>query len=153
MNTIDYFKLQAKNLHRDFKTKKPSSDNRNSVWLYEYSPKYFDVTAVICDFDLDQEKLNLMRAQHIIAKIAGFERWTVLLLASEPDLEIAKILYDNQDLIDLRMWEDYIAGCEAMKKFTFDSELRLDICKEVLLKDRIFDDCFTDYRLFERDPD
>lgn len=50
MNTIDFFKLQAKNLHRDFKRRKPVSDKLNNAWLYEYVPKYFDVLLVMIDF-------------------------------------------------------------------------------------------------------
>ncbi len=43
MSTMDFFKLQSKNLHRDFKTKKPVSDEVDRDWLYEYEPKYFAV--------------------------------------------------------------------------------------------------------------
>ena len=41
-----------------------------------------------------------MNAQHVIAKIAGFEKWTALIKASEPDLKIAKLLYENQHKVD-----------------------------------------------------
>ena len=43
MDTIDYFKLQAKNLHRDFKTKTPVFDKTINDFLYEYTPKYFQI--------------------------------------------------------------------------------------------------------------
>jgi len=43
MNPIAYFKLQAKNLFRDYKTKKPVFDKAINDYLYEYSSKYFDV--------------------------------------------------------------------------------------------------------------
>src|SRR5690606_2531754 len=112
MNTIDFFKLQSKNLHKDFKTKKPVSNKVDGNWLYEYEPKYFDVELISYDFNLGEEKLTLMKAQHVIAQIAGFQKWTVLIKASETDLKIAKILYENQDVIDLRMWLDYIAEAE-----------------------------------------
>ena len=131
MNTIDFFKLQAKNLHRDFKRRKPASDKLNNAWLYEYEPKYFDVLLVMIDFNLNEEKLTLMKAQHAIAQMAGFEKWTVLIKASETDLKIAKILYENQDIIDLRMWLDYIADAERMNQTKFDSETKLAICEQV----------------------
>ena len=131
MDTIDFFKLQAKNLHRDFKTRKLVFNNEFGKLLYEYEPKNFDVELVIQDFHLDVEKLTLMKVQHVIAQIAGFEKWTVLIKASEADLKIAKILYENQDIIDLRMWIDYIADAERINQTRFDSETKLTICEQV----------------------
>ncbi len=148
MNTIDFFKLQSKNLHRDFKTKKAVSDNE-SVWAYEYEPKYFDVELIISDFDLDEKKLTLMKVQHVIAQMAGFQKWTVLIKASQPDLKIAKILYDNQDVIDLRMWLDYIAEAERMNQTNFDSETKLAICEQVFEMD-IFGDVLFDCYLLDK---
>ncbi|WP_425236075.1 hypothetical protein [Ulvibacterium sp.] len=146
MNTIDFFKLQAKNLHRDLKTKKPVIDIKDSAWPYEYEPKYFDVELIIHDFNLHGEKLTLMKVQHLIARMAGFEKWTVLLKATEPDLKIAKILFDNQDIIDLRMWLDYIAEAERMNQTNFDSETKLAICEQVfemgVFDNNTFFDCY-----------
>ncbi|APQ19052.1 hypothetical protein [Maribacter hydrothermalis] len=149
MNTIDFFKLQSKNLHRDFKTKKPVSDKVDRDWLYEYEPKYFDVGTIIYDFNLDEEKLTLMKAQHIIAQIAGFQKWTVLIKASDPDLKIAKIIYENQDVIDLRMWVDYIAEAERMNQTNFDSETKLAICEQVF-ENGVFDDVLFDCYLLDK---
>ena len=149
MNTINFFKLQSKNLHRDFKTKKPVSDNKDSVWPYEYEPKYFDVETIIYDFNLDEEKLTLMKAQHLIAQIAGFKKWTVLIRASESDLKIAQILFENQDVIDLRMWQDYIADAERMNQTSFDSEAKLAICEQVF-EMSVFDDVIFDCYLLDK---
>jgi hypothetical protein len=107
MNTIDFFKLQSKNLHRDFKRRKLVFNNEFGELSYEYEPKHFDIELVIYDFNLDEENFTLMNAQHVIAQMAGFKKWTVLIKSSEPDLKIAKILYENQDIIDVRMWLDY----------------------------------------------
>ena len=149
MNTIDFFKLQSKNLHRDFKTKKPVTDNKDSVRPYEYEQKYFDVETIIYDFSLDEEKLTLMKAQHVIAQMAGFKKWTVLIRASESDLKIAKILFDNQDVIDLLMWEDYIAEAERMNQTNFDSENKLAICEQVF-EMGVFDDVLFDCYLLDK---
>lgn len=149
MNTIDFFKLQSKNLHRDFKTKKNVSDNVDYAWLYEYKPKYFDVGMIIDDFNLDEEQLTLMRAQHVIAQMVGFQKWTVLIRASEPDLKIAKILFDNQDVIDLRMWQDHIAEAERMNQTNFDSETKLAICEQAF-ETGIFNDTFFDCYLLDK---
>lgn len=139
MTTIDYFKLQAKNLHRDFKSKKPISKNEDSVYLFEYTPKYFDIELIIHDFDVDEKDFSLMKAQHVISQMAGFLKWTNLLKTPESDLKIAKILYENQDIIDLRMWEDYIKNTERMNQSNYDSETKLAICEQVL-KMGVFDD-------------
>lgn len=147
MNTIDYFKLQAKNLHRDFRTKKPVFDEAIGDFLYEYEPIYFDVNGIVCDFDLDEDNFSLMNAQHVIAQIAGFEKWTELLRASPSELELAKLLFDNQDIIHVITWIDYISEVEEMNQTKYDSESKLGIYKEQFLESRIFEDPFPDYLL------
>ncbi len=149
MNAINYFKLQAKNLHRDFKTKMPFIDKGVDADLHEYTPKYFDVDAIICDFHIDEDNFSLMKAQHIIAQIAGFEKWTELLRASAPELELAKLLFDNQDIIHLQTWRDYISDAESMNQITFDSSTKLDLYKQLFIEQRIFEDSFPDYLLKE----
>lgn len=139
MNTIDFFKLQSKNLHRDFKRRKPVTNEQNNAWLYNYEPKYFDVLLVMIDFNLDEEKLTLMKAQHVIAKMAGFEKWTTLIKASEPDLKIAKLLYENQHKVDKLMWLFYLAEVEEMSQTKFDSETKLAICEDAFERE-YFDD-------------
>lgn len=139
MNTIDFFKLQSKNLHRDFKRRKPNSDKQNNAWKYEYEPKYFDVLLVMIDFNLDEEKLTLMKAQHAIAQMAGFEKWTDLIKASGADLKIAKILYENQHKVDELMWLFYLAEVEEMNQTIFDSETKLAICEDAFERE-VFDD-------------
>ena len=150
MNTINFFKLQSKNLHKDFKRRKPNSDKHNNAWKYEYEPKYFDVLLVMIDFNLDEEKLTLMKAQHAIAQMAGFRKWNDLIKASEPDLKIAKILYENQDIIELWMWENYIAEAERMNQTNFDSETKLDICEQAFEMGVFEDDAFFDCYLLDK---
>jgi len=147
MNTIDYFKLQAKNLYRDFKTKTPISDKVINDFLYEYTPKYFDIDQIVLDFDIDEENFSLMNAQHLIANLAGFDKWATLLKASAPELELSKLLFDNQHLVDERSWSDYIASSESLSQTKFDAELRLEIFKQVVLEDNIFDYVIDSYLL------
>ncbi|MBA6154141.1 hypothetical protein [Gelidibacter maritimus] len=146
MNTIDFFKLQSKNLHRDFKTGKLVFNNEFGELSYEYEPKNFDIELVIYDYNLDEEDFTLMKAQHVISKMAGFEKWTVLIKTSETDLKIAKILYENQDIIDLRMWVDYISEAERMNQTDFDSETKLAICEQAfemgVFNNDVFFDCY-----------
>jgi len=139
MDTIDYFKLQAKNLHKDFKTKTPILDKTTTAFLYEYTPKYFDVEMVIADFDIDEENFSLMNAQHVIAKIANFDKWASLLKTPSAELELAKLLYDHQNRIDLVGWQFYIADAQTMNKEELDAEIQVDIFKQMVIEENIFD--------------
>lgn len=147
MNTIDYFKLQAKNLHKDFKTKTLVFDKTINDFLYEYTPKYFAIDAIVLDFELNEENFSLMNAQHLIAHIVGFDKWATLLKASASELELSKLLFDNQDKIDLISWNDYIAYSESLSQTKFDSDLRLVIFKEVVLEKNIFNYVIDGYLL------
>ncbi|MES2239410.1 MAG: hypothetical protein V4497_04045 [Bacteroidota bacterium] len=131
MKTIEYFKLQAKNLHKDFKTQKPYFDSTLGDNLFAYSSKFFDVDAVVTDFDIDENHFTLMNAQHIIARLGGCEKWTVLLKASPEVLELSKLLFDNMHKISVEEWDVYISGEEDEKGFLFDDEFKLDIFKAV----------------------
>ena len=46
MTPIDYFKLQAKNLLKDYQTKTPYIDEVDGLSYSSYSPKYFDIEPV-----------------------------------------------------------------------------------------------------------
>ena len=139
MNTTDYFKLQAKNLLRDFETKTSVLDKTTTAFLYEYTPKYFDIEMIISDFDIDEENFSLMNAQHVIAKIANFNKWTELLKASTAELELAKLLYDHQNKIDLVGWKFYIADAQSMNETELDAEIQVNIFKQVVVEENIFD--------------
>lgn len=139
MNTIDYFKLQAKNLLRDFKTKTPVLDKTTTAFLYKYTPKYFDIEMIISDFDIDEQNFSLMNAQHVIAKIANFNSWAELLKASTAELELSKLLYDHQNRIDQVGWEFYIADAQSMNETKLDTEIQVDIFKQVVVEENIFD--------------
>ena len=139
MDTIDYFKLQAKNLLRDFKTKTPVLDKTTTAFLYEYTPKYFDIEMIISDFDIDEENFSLMNAQHVIAKIVNFDKWSELLKASTAELELSKLLYDHQNKIDLVGWKFYIADAQSMNETELDTEIQVDIFKQVVVEENIFD--------------
>ena len=145
MTHIEYFKLQAKNLLKDYKTKIPSTDD----YLYEYAPTYFDIDAIILTYDVDEDDFSLMKAQHIIALIVGFKKWADLLNASEIELELAKLFFDNQDKVYVDDWEMYITGIERDNNTTFDPESKLEILKQVFLNGK-FASSFQDYRLIRR---
>jgi hypothetical protein len=146
MKTIEYFKLQAKNLHKDFKTQTSYFDSKLGRNLYEYEPKYFKIDNLVFDFEINQNQFKLMNAQHIIAKLSGFNKWTDMSNVSSSRLELSKLLYDNMDRVSVRDWERYISGVEAENKLTLDDEFKLQIFKEVFLEGEQ-DTFYDDYRL------
>ena len=145
MNAINYFKLQAKNLHRDFKTQTPLVDKMIGGFQYEYSPKYFQIYEIITDFDIDEDNFTLMNAQHVIAKIAGFDKWSSLIKVSPSELELAKLLFEHQDKIDLISWNFYIADAQSMNEYELDVEAQVEIFKQVVIEDYIFDMVIDSY--------
>jgi hypothetical protein len=133
MTPVDYFKLQAKNLFRDYKTQYAYQVDADGTKHYTYKPKYFDMDAISLDFeDFDEEDFSLMKAQHLLATMLGFKKWPDLLNASEIELELAKLRFDNQDRISLDEWEESVADIEAEHNFTFDAQGRLDYFKHGL---------------------
>jgi hypothetical protein len=145
MTQIEFFKLQAKNLFKDYQTKRKSSDA--TIGDYEYDPKYFDIEGIILYFDIDEDDFSLMKAQHIIANIVGFRKWTDMLKADESELELAKLLFDNQHKISAEDWEMYIRIQEKDNNTTFDSDFRLEVFKQVFLNVDGHESTFPDYRL------
>ncbi|MBB4803437.1 hypothetical protein HNP37_003512 [Flavobacterium nitrogenifigens] len=139
MEPIEFFKLQAKNLLRDFKTKTTVSGNMASDFKYDYAPKYFHIYDVINDFNIDEENFSLMNAQHVIAKIAGFGKWSDLAGASFSELELAKLLFEYQDKIDILSWNLYIADAQAMNEQELDAEIQVGIFEQVVIEENIFD--------------
>lgn len=154
MNPIAYFKLQAKNLFRDYKTKTPYIDNVDGNSYYGYNPKYFDIDRILLECDgilhdchWDETSLSLMQIQHIFAQMLGFRKWADLLKASEVELELARLLFDNQEKISLEDWEMYIAGVEDDNNTSFTPDDRLEIFKQVFLNVEGHENPFGDYRL------
>ena len=145
MNSIDYFKLQAKNLYRDFKTQTPVVGKSKGGFKYHYSRTYFQIYDIISDFNIDEDNFTLMNAQHVIAKIAGFDKWTTLIKTEASELELAKLLFEHQDKIDSLTWDFYIADCQSMNEDELDAETQVEIFKQVVIKDYIFDMVIDSY--------
>jgi len=74
-----------------------------------------------------------MKAQHIIALMVGFHKWADLLKASEFELELAKLLVDNYNKVNVEDWEMYIAGVEGDNNVSIDPQSKLEIFKQVFL--------------------
>lgn len=141
MTNIEFFKQQAKNLFKDYNTRVYNEDEG----LYEYSPRFFDdIDDIIMNFDIDEEgSFTLMNAQHVISRLAGFYKWAELIKASEPTLELGKLLLTNRKAYQERQgyftnmvesmivadWKDYEQ--EYIKDL--DDESKLEVFKKVFL--------------------
>ncbi len=136
MTNLDFFKQQADFFLKDYQSR-TFNDNDE---IYEYHPRFFqDIDSIIIEFDIDEEKeFTLMNAQHIIANLAGFYKWTELIKASEPILEIGKLLLINRrssiqngffDIVS--DWKSY----EAENLKGFSDEDKLEVFKKVFMEE------------------
>lgn len=123
----DFFKQQSKKLLKDYQTRVFNETEE----LYEYTPRYFpDIDSIILDFDIDEEgQFTLMKAQHIIALLSGFNKWNELINASEPLLELGKLLLTNREGYLLEEWKFY----ENQNLQNFSDERKLEVFKLVFL--------------------
>lgn len=108
MTHLEYFKQQSKNLFRDWKSRAEVVED-DGFLHYKYEPKFFDVEDILFHFEIDEEKFSLMKAQHLVARIAGFRKWNDLIKVSSKELELAKIVFDNcsKDMMLFDDWECY----------------------------------------------
>lgn len=134
MKNIDYFKLQAKNLLRDYKTRHLSKEGD----IYEYDSKYFDITGIFLDYDINDDDTNfefsLMKAQHLLATLLDFKCWNELINASDLELEIAKVKLgcftaEDYDPSKIDEYEFFVSEAEQANNTTFDDETRLTLAK------------------------
>ena len=135
MDLIQYFRHQSKNLLKDYKTRKFAKKwNR-----YVYQPNFFDIKRVFEDFEYDDKKsdftFTLQNAQHVIARLAGFDNWKDLKQAKPNVLELAYLLFDNAHKISNTEWNDwYIPEVEKMNDMMLDIDMKIDIFKQVFLE-------------------
>ena len=143
MTHVDHFKLQSKNLFKDYKTQFFNKDSD----VYDYKPTYFDVNQIVLDFEIDERsEFSLMKAQHIMAMIVGFKSWAELIKASEPEQELARLWFDNQHKISLDDWEDYVVGVESDNNTRLDPKSKLDLFRQVFANIDGHHNPFQDYR-------
>lgn len=131
MNHIDYFKQHAKKLYKDYKTQSSYVDENDGHTYYTYTPKFFDIDGIFLAYDWDETKFSLMKAQHFIAMMTGFRKWDDLLKASDTELELARLVFDNEDKISPEEWEMYLDNFEYENNITLCSESKLELFKKV----------------------
>ena len=94
MSNLEFFKREAKNLLKDWKTQTKTVESNGSI-SYNYSPKFYDMKDLFLCYgfsDKDEHDIKLSCAQHLIAKIAGFKKWDELIHVSAERLELAELL-------------------------------------------------------------
>jgi len=146
MTPIEYLKLQAKNLHKDFKTQTSSFDPKLRRNVFEYDPKFFKIDLLVDDFNINEENFKLGNAHHVIAKLCGLEKWSDFSKASPAKIELSFLLYDNMDRVSVRDWVEYISRIETENKVKLDDDFKLQIFTEVFLEGEQ-DIHYDDYRL------
>lgn len=147
MLPVDYFKLQAKNLLKDYKTQTSYVDQDDGFTYFTYSPTYLDIDRIFLEYDWEVENLSLMNAQHLIALMVGFKKWGDLIAAPSSELELAKLVWDNQHKIHLEDWSSYIKRVEVENDFRLGPEERMDIFRRVFVEVDGHQNPFGDYRL------
>jgi len=146
MTPIEYLKLQAKNLHKDFKTQTSSFDPKLGRNRYDYEPRFFKINLLVDDFNINEENFKLGNAQHVVAKLCGLEKWTDLSKASPAKIEWSILLYTNMDTLEVRDWDQYVFDIETSNNVKLDDEFKLQIFKEGFF-DWQKDVSYEDYRL------
>ena len=125
MTHIDFFKRQAKNLVADYKTQ-----YRNEGGGFKYKPRFFDdIEDLVLEHGIiEAEPLQLARAQHIMAKLAGFTQWNEMIKASDTVLELGKLLFENRNEFFRKDWENHLENQKRISKifgYEFTEELKL----------------------------
>ncbi|MBD5405960.1 hypothetical protein HDR59_05435 [bacterium] len=91
LNHINYFKQQAKLLLKDYKLSKENDFDKSKIILDE-AQEHFDIDNVFAKVNKEKDSnITLMNAQHIIAKISGFDNWNELLHSSEAQMGIGAL--------------------------------------------------------------
>lgn len=94
MTHLDFFRKQAKNFLKDWQTQSKTVESDGFI-SYSYDWKFYDVGDLFFYYefdDKDEQDIKLARAQHLIAKMAGFKKWDDLIHATETEQALAELL-------------------------------------------------------------
>lgn len=137
MTTIDYYKQQAKLLLKDYNLFKENNFNQNDA-IFDEPQEHFDIRNVFSSANKKtDDAITLMNAQHLIAKISGFENWNDVLHSSEPQREIGalklncykigmdpKIIDSAAMLVEHELFAEYVDD-EGNTNYTDKEELEM----------------------------
>lgn len=97
MNDLEFFKKQAKNLFKDWESRKKIT-KKNGTSYYRYYPRFYDIKSFFKLFGYSQEDEDnfcLQKAQHLIAQIVGYKKWNELLETPKVFLDLSELLLRN----------------------------------------------------------
>lgn len=153
MNNISYYKLQAKNLFRDIKLEFEQDDEE-----YVVASKFFDVNAIATDFDVEFKNFSLMKAQHLIAKMTGFNSWEELINAPEDVATQRKSILEAYQLIRKKVYKIDLSSYERITPTGLAGDYvvkcpRLPELEEIITQkpDGMFMSCDADTEKFSSD--
>lgn len=91
MSCVNFFKQQSKRFLKDYKTR-VFNENKG---VFEFFPRFFpDIEKILYTFHFEAyDDISLMNAQHIIARLAGFNKWNDLIKASDDELYSSKLRF------------------------------------------------------------
>lgn len=109
--TVEYFKQQAKLLLKDYKLMRENNFDASKI-VFDEPQEHFDVNNVLVKANKSQnDKLTLMNAQHILAKICDFKNWEDFLHSSKAKQEIGAL---KLNCYKIGMDPDMIASAEML---------------------------------------
>lgn len=140
MQPIKFFKLQAKNLYKDYKTQFLNTEHE--IHIFDYSPKYFDINGIVVSYDYEEIEavsFGLMKAQHLFSWLLGFEKWSDLINAPVEKQELLVVLFKNK--FDIEEWSSHISETNSMNaiKLTYEEQIEL-LNEHYIGKDTIFNE-------------
>lgn len=123
----DYFKSQSKKLFKDWETHTKRKD-KNGLIHFVYHANFFNIKSIFKLYAFDQkdeETFSLMKAQHLIAQMLGFDKWETLINASDKEQELAYIILKNcHDSKTLTFWWCTFNDCD-LENFTLDEQIQI----------------------------
>lgn len=143
MQPIKFFKLQAKNLYKDYKTQFTNTEHEIST--FDYSPKYFDINEVFVAYEFDNineieaENFSLMQAQHLFSLLLGYKSWSDLINAPIKKQELSMLLFKNK--FDIEEWSSHVAETNSMNAIKLTYEEQIELLNEYYIgRDTIFNE-------------
>lgn len=96
MSNEEFFKIQAKNLLHDYQTFTAENVSESEVEKFTSRESKLFSGDLFYYFGLDKtDDFTLMKAQHIVAQIAGSKNWVELKHSSEKEKELARLVFTN----------------------------------------------------------
>lgn len=132
MDVIAFFKLQAKNFLRDWKTRYLDEEG-----LWQYRSRFIDVNGFFCDFGdgaWEDEEPSLMRAQHFVALICELDSWAELINLPQDELDFLKYVWERQNQNSFADWAESMMMWDSLgmpiedpeaKRYLYDHQLKV----------------------------